>query len=53
MKVQIPSALKVTAAFFVLGTFYDLQKENSIDEHRGCLKSFEADTDAYQGSEKG
>lgn len=29
------------------------KKENSTDQHRNFLKSFEADTDAEQGSDKG
>lgn len=29
------------------------QKENCVDQQRGFLKSFEADTDAEQGSKKG
>lgn len=53
MEVQIPSALKMMTFFFILGKFCDFQKENSIDQHRGFLKGFEADTDAEQWSEKG
>lgn len=49
----MPSALKAMMVFFILGKFYDFQEENCVDQQRGFLKGFEADTDAEQGSEKG